>query len=88
MSKPKQVGPALFTETARFSSLSTIPSALIKTHVRQLLLLKGAVFGEFVATEFSDDVLQEHVLSVSVTDIPPEIQVIYNYAVAFNCQSS
>lgn len=52
-----------------------MPSSMIRSQVQELLLLKGAVFGEFVSTEFSDSVLQEHVLSVSVTDVPPEIQV-------------
>ena len=53
-----------------------MPSSVIRSHVEELLLLKGAVFGEFVVTEFSDPILQEHVLSVSVNDIPPELQVM------------
>ena len=42
----------------------------------ELLLLKGAILGEFVATEFSNSLLQEHIISVSVTDIPHEPQVM------------
>lgn len=50
-------------------------SSILKTHVRELLLQKGAVFGDFIMTEFSDPILQEHILSVSITDTPPELQV-------------
>ncbi|XP_019849117.1 PREDICTED: pachytene checkpoint protein 2 homolog isoform X2 [Amphimedon queenslandica] len=55
---------------------STLPYSLVREQVRDLLLLKGVVFGEFVATEFSNPLLQEHILSVTVTDISHEIQII------------
>ena len=57
-------------------SFSTLPYSLVREQVRDLLLLKGVVFGEFIATEFSNPLLQEHILSVTVTDISHDIQVL------------
>ena len=50
----------------------------------ELLLLKGAILGEFVATEFSNSLLQEHIISVSVTDIPHEPQVMLHMLIFLN----
>ena len=68
-----------------FYIISTLPYSLVREQVRDLLLLKGVVFGEFVATEFSNPLLQEHILSVTVTDISHEIQVLLYYNPTCTC---
>ncbi|KAL5467298.1 hypothetical protein EMCRGX_G031505 [Ephydatia muelleri] len=37
---------------------------------------QGLAFGDFVITEFSDPILQEHVVSVTVSDIPKDLQLM------------
>lgn len=38
----------------------------------------GLAFGDFVITEFNDPILQEHVVSVTVSDVPKDLQVKEN----------
>ena len=41
---------------------------------------QGLAFGDFITTEFSDPILQEHVVSVTISDIPKDLQVeVRNY---------
>ena len=54
---------------------STLRAKVLKEHAKALLKKKGTTFGDFILTEFEDPVLREHVISISVTDIPKEVQV-------------
>jgi hypothetical protein len=50
-------------------------SSLVENSVKKVLFEKGSVFGEFTITEFADPFLQEHILSVSLYDIPTDVKV-------------
>jgi SpoVK/Ycf46/Vps4 family AAA+-type ATPase len=48
----------------------------VENSVKKVLFEKGSVFGEFTITEFADPFLQEHILSVSLYDIPTDVKFI------------
>ena len=62
----------------QLSVYSTLRQAILKEHVKAMLMKnirQGLAFGDFVLTEFSDPILQEHVVSVTVSDMPKDLQV-------------
>lgn len=48
---------------------------MLREQAKALLCKKGTAFGDFILTEFEDPVLREHVVSLSVSDVPIEVQV-------------
>ena len=61
------------TETCHSSS--TLRAAMLTERVKILLRKQGTTFGDFIITEFEDPILKEHTVSVSVSDIPNNLQV-------------
>ncbi len=57
------------------TTCSTLHPAVVRDHTKALLRKQGTIFGDFIVTEFDDPLLQEHVISVSVSDIPRELAV-------------
>lgn len=56
-------------------SSSTMRAAMLTERVKILLRKQGTTFGDFIITEFEDPILKEHTVSVSVSDIPNNLQV-------------
>lgn len=56
-------------------TFSTLRAVVLTEHVKALLRKQGTVFGDFIVTEFEDPILKEHAVSVSVSDIPKNLQV-------------
>lgn len=54
---------------------SSMGDTRLKELVLELLAEKGTAFSQLIMDEFEDPVLQEHVLSVSITDTPSELKV-------------
>lgn len=50
-------------------------AAMLTERVKILLRKQGTTFGDFIITEFEDPILKEHAVSVSVSDIPNNLQV-------------
>ena len=50
-------------------------AAMLTERVKILLRKQGTTFGDFIITEFEDPILKEHTVSVSVSDIPNNLQV-------------
>ena len=48
---------------------------MLTERVKILLRKQGTIFGDFIITEFEDPILKEHTVSVSVSDIPNNLQV-------------
>lgn len=48
---------------------------MLTERVKILLRKQGTTFGDFIITEFEDPILKEHAVSVSVSDIPNNLQV-------------
>ena len=57
------------------SACSTIRASVLREHAKALLRKKGTAFGDFILTEFKDPILREHVVSLSVSDVPMDLQV-------------
>ncbi len=54
---------------------STLAPSVVRDHTKALLKKQGAVFGDFIVTDFDNLLLREHVISISVSDIPKELRV-------------
>lgn len=50
-------------------------AAMLTERVKILLRKQGTTFGDFIITDFEDPILKEHTVSVSVSDIPNNLQV-------------
>ena len=48
---------------------------MLTERVKILLRKQGTTFGDFIITDFEDPILKEHTVSVSVSDIPNNLQV-------------
>ena len=64
---------------------SAMAGTKLKELVVELLLERGTVFSELLIVEFEHPILKEHLLSVSITDTPAHLKVIYtlpdNYSI-------
>ena len=49
---------------------------MVREYAVAQLKYHPTAFGEFTLTEFDDPVLKEHVVSISVCDVPTAIQVM------------
>lgn len=54
---------------------SATRASVLREQAKALLRRKGTAFGDFIVTEFEDPVLREHVVSLSVSDVPMDLQV-------------
>lgn len=66
--------PVLHVEVCQRAH-SSMGDTRLKELVLELLAEKGTAFSQLIMEEFEDPVLQEHVLSVSITDTPSELKV-------------
>ena len=66
--------PALHVEVLQHSC-SSLSASVVREYAVAQLKMQPTAFGEFTLTEFDDPVLKEHVVSISVCDIPSSIQV-------------
>ena len=57
-------------------SCSSLSAAVVREYVVAQLKRQPTAFGGFTMTEFEDPVLKEHVVSISVCDIPDSVQVV------------
>lgn len=56
-------------------SFSSLSESVVREYAMGQLSQHPTAFGEFVMTEFDDPVLKEHVVSISVRDIPTSVRV-------------
>lgn len=56
-------------------SCSSLSAAVVREYTVAQLKRQPTAFGGFTMTEFEDPVLKEHVVSISVCDIPESVQV-------------
>ena len=56
-------------------SFSSLSESVVREYAVAQLRHHPTAFGEFVLTEFDDPVLKEHVVSISVRDIPTSVRV-------------
>ena len=56
-------------------SCSSLSASVVRDYAVAELKRHPTAFGEFTLTEFDDPVLKEHVVSISVCDVPSSIQV-------------
>lgn len=54
---------------------STLRASVVREHTKSVLRKQGTASGDFIITEFEDPILKEHVISISVSDIPRDLQV-------------
>ena len=72
---PPEQSPAIHVEVLQ-QSCSSLSASVVREYAVAQLKYHPTAFGEFTLTEFDDPVLKEHVVSISVCDVPTAIQVM------------
>ena len=67
-------------------SCSSLSASVVRDYAVEQLKRQPTAFGEFTLSEFDDPVLKEHVVSISVCDVPCSVQVS-TYNLNKNCTS-
>ena len=70
----QEAPPSVHVEVLQHSC-SSLSAAVVREYAVAQLKMQPTAFGEFTLSEFEDPVLKEHVVSISVCDIPSSIQV-------------
>lgn len=79
-----QFRPTLHVEVCQRAE-STLPCSRLKELVLSMLRQRGTAFGELFLLEFDDPVMKEHIQSVSISDIPYQLKVLYSIIMSCFC---
>ena len=66
--------PVLHVEVCQHAQ-SSMGDSRVRELVVELLARKGTAFGQLIMDEFEDSVLQQHIVSISITDAPTQLKV-------------